>query len=163
MAVVGLQQWPLAVRSPRGRCGRRRVAAGADANAAARRCATRGPDRIADVTDQVIDAVVNISTSQNVDRRPRRRSRRQILPDVALRSVLRRFLRPQPEARADSTAQRVQSLGSGFVIDAAGIIVTNNHVIDGADEIEVIFNDGTKLNAEVIGTDDEDRHRGSAR
>ncbi len=43
--------------------------------------------------------------------------------------------------------------GSGFVIDTAGYIVTNNHVVDGADRINVIFSDGTHARAEVIGTD----------
>ena len=50
--------------------------------------------------------------------------------------------------------QQVQSLGSGFVVDAAeGIVVTNNHVIADADEIEVNFSDGSKLKAELVGTD----------
>ena len=54
--------------------------------------------------------------------------------------------------RANASApRRVNSLGSGFVIDAAGIIVTNNHVIADADEITVVFNDGSKLKAEVLG------------
>ena len=44
----------------------------------------------------------------------------------------------------DSSPHRVQSLGSGFVIDPTGIIVTNNHVIAGADEIKVNFTDGTQ-------------------
>ena len=53
-----------------------------------------------------------------------------------------------------AAAQKVQSLGSGFVIDAEqGFIVTNNHVIDDADEIEVNFSDGTKLKAKLVGTD----------
>ena len=48
----------------------------------------------------------------------------------------------------------MQSLGSGFVIDAEqGIVVTNNHVIADADEIEVNFSDGSKLKAELVGTD----------
>ncbi len=49
----------------------------------------------------------------------------------------------------------MQSLGSGFVIDPSGLIVTNNHVIDGADEITANFNDGTKLPAKLIGHDDK--------
>ena len=51
------------------------------------------------------------------------------------------------------TPRRVNSLGSGFVIDAAGLVVTNNHVIADADEVNVIFNDGTTLKAEVVGRD----------
>ncbi|MCK1978297.1 S1C family serine protease, partial [Jeotgalicoccus huakuii] len=51
-------------------------------------------------------------------------------------------------------SRKVQSLGSGFVIDAEkGFIVTNNHVIADADEIEVNFNDGSKLKAELVGKD----------
>jgi serine protease Do len=47
----------------------------------------------------------------------------------------------------------VNSLGSGFIIDPAGIVVTNNHVISEADEVHVILNDGSRLKAEVIGRD----------
>ncbi len=51
------------------------------------------------------------------------------------------------------TPRRVSSLGSGFVIDPSGIVITNNHVISEADEINVIFTDGTRLKAEVVGRD----------
>ena len=53
----------------------------------------------------------------------------------------------------DRGPRRVNSLGSGFIIDPAGIVVTNNHVIADADEITVILNDGTRLKAELIGND----------
>jgi serine protease Do len=53
----------------------------------------------------------------------------------------------------DRTPRRVNSLGSGFIIDPSGVVVTNNHVIADADEINVILNDGTKLPAELIGKD----------
>src|SRR4029453_18572984 len=49
--------------------------------------------------------------------------------------------------------RRVSSLGSGFVIDPSGIVVTNSHVIAESDEINVIFTDGSRLKAEVIGRD----------
>ena len=49
--------------------------------------------------------------------------------------------------------RRVNSLGSGFIIDASGLVVTNNHVIADADEINVILNDGTKLPAQLVGKD----------
>ena len=51
------------------------------------------------------------------------------------------------------TPRRVNSLGSGFIIDASGLVVTNNHVIAGADEVNVILNDGTILKADVLGRD----------
>jgi serine protease Do len=49
--------------------------------------------------------------------------------------------------------RRVSSLGSGFVIDASGLVVTNNHVIADADEVTVVFNDGSRLKAEIVGRD----------
>ena len=49
--------------------------------------------------------------------------------------------------------RRIASLGSGFVVDPSGVIVTNNHVIAEADEIAVILSDKTRLKAEVIGRD----------
>ena len=61
--------------------------------------------------------------------------------------------RDGPSGKGKSVPRKVQSLGSGFVIDAKGIIITNNHVIAKADEITVNFPDGTKLPAEVIGSD----------
>jgi len=51
--------------------------------------------------------------------------------------------------------QKVQSLGSGFVVDPSGIILTNNHVIDGADKIDVTFSDGTTLPAKLKGRDEK--------
>src|SRR6202012_3362743 len=53
----------------------------------------------------------------------------------------------------DLQPHKTTSLGSGFIIDASGIVVTNNHVIDGADEINVIMNDGSKFKAELVGVD----------
>src|SRR5476651_990077 len=53
----------------------------------------------------------------------------------------------------DPTPRRINSLGSGFIIDPSGLVVTNNHVIADADEVSVILNDGTTLKAEIIGRD----------
>ncbi len=53
----------------------------------------------------------------------------------------------------DQPARKMQSLGSGYIIDPAGIVVTNNHVIEGADEITVRLQDGTEMKAKLIGTD----------
>jgi serine protease Do len=58
-----------------------------------------------------------------------------------------------PQTPNQNTPQYSQALGSGFVWDTNGHIVTNNHVIDGADKIEVTLADGTSLPAEVVGTD----------
>ncbi|HET6306538.1 MAG TPA: DegQ family serine endoprotease, partial [Rhodopila sp.] len=51
-------------------------------------------------------------------------------------------------------ARRAQSLGSGFIIDPAGYVVTNNHVIEGADEVSVTLQDGTTLKATIVGRDE---------
>ena len=56
--------------------------------------------------------------------------------------------------RQPAAARRAQSLGSGFIIDPAGLVVTNNHVIEGADEISVILQDNTMLKAEIVGRDE---------
>jgi len=55
-----------------------------------------------------------------------------------------------------SHPHRMQSLGSGFIVDPSGIIVTNNHVIEGADEITVTLQDSTMLKATLIGHDDHE-------
>ncbi|MEQ8268280.1 MAG: Do family serine endopeptidase [Parvibaculum sp.] len=105
------------------------------------------PDSFADLAERLSPAVVNISTSQVLD--PADMEIPGVPPDSPLNEFFEEFLKQQQGARP----QRVQSLGSGFVIDPDGIIITNNHVIEGADKIEVIFTDGTTLPAEIAGTD----------
>ena len=115
--------------------------------------AARGPENIADVAEQVIDAVVNISTSQRVD------AKLGNMPDLPPGSPMEEFFeeffknRRGQGGQGDQTPRRINSLGSGFIIDPSGVVVTNNHVIADADEIHVILNDGTKLPAELIGKD----------
>jgi serine protease Do len=117
--------------------------------------AARGPENIADVAEQVIDAVVNISTSQKVD------ARLSNMPDLPPGSPMEEFFEEFFKNRRgqggqgdqDHTPRRINSLGSGFIIDSSGLVVTNNHVIADADEINVILNDGTKLTAELVGRD----------
>ena len=114
--------------------------------------AARGPENIADVAEKVIDAVVNISTSQTVDARSAAMRCPQLPPGSPFEEFFEEFFKNrrgqggqggQARRQNRSTPRRVNSLGSGFVIDASGIVVTNNHVIADADEITVIFNDGT--------------------
>ncbi|HEX7882914.1 MAG TPA: DegQ family serine endoprotease [Afipia sp.] len=131
----------------------------------------RGPDGIADVAEKVIDAVVNISTSQTVDAKKggdgdndkggdergnnRRGANPQLPPDSPFSEFFDEFFKNRrggPDSKGGSP-RKVNSLGSGFIIDADGTVVTNNHVIADADEINVILNDGTKIKAELIGKD----------
>src|SRR5499427_7920706 len=114
--------------------------------------AARGPDGIADVAEAVIDAVVNISTSQTVDAKGG--PQLQLPPGSPFEELFEEFNRNRRgEQNRERPPRRVNSLGSGFIIDPQGIVVTNNHVISEADEINVILNDGTKLKAELIGKD----------
>jgi serine protease Do len=122
-----------------------------------RPAAARGPDNIADVAEQVIDAVVNISTSQKID------PHMTELPDLPPGSPMEEFFDQFFKNRhghgggggdnSDQAPHRINSLGSGFIIDPSGLVVTNNHVIADADEISVILNDGTKLKATLVGKD----------
>ncbi len=128
------------------------MAPAAPASAALPAGTVRGPANIADVAEQVIDAVVNVSTSQKVDPHVTE------LPDLPPGSPMEKFFEDffkhhRGQGGGDDEPRRVNSLGSGFIIDPTGLIVTNNHVIDGADEISVILNDGTKLKAELVGKD----------
>jgi serine protease Do len=119
----------------------------------------RGPDKIADVAEAVIDAVVNISTTQTVTaggpnlRTPESRQGPQLPPGSPFEEFFDEFFKNRRGDKGGGQPRRVNSLGSGFVIDPSGVVVTNNHVIADADEISVILNDGTKLKAELIGKD----------
>ena len=110
-----------------------------------------GPASVADLAEGLLGAVVNISTSQKVEqKRPR-----VPVPQVPEGSPFQEFfddLFPKG-GEENGQSRNVQSLGSGFVISDDGLIVTNNHVIADADEIVANFADGTKLVAELIGTD----------
>src|SRR6202045_2397577 len=118
----------------------------------------RGPDGIADVAEKVIDAVVNISTSQTVEAKggPGGGEGRGATPQLPPGSPFEEFFddffknRRGPgggskggDKNSDLQPHKTNSLGSGFIVDTSGIVVTNNHVIADADEINVIMNDGT--------------------
>src|SRR3981189_3536319 len=125
--------------------------------------AARGPDGIADVAEKVIDAVVNISTSQPVEAKggggEGRGAMPQLPPDSPFEEFFDDFFKnrrggggPGGNSKGgDLQPRKTNSLGSGFIVDTAGIVVTNNHVIADADEINVIMNDGTKIKATLVG------------
>jgi serine protease Do len=125
----------------------------------------RGPDGIADVAEKVIDAVVNISTSQTVEAKgggEGRGAMPQLPPGSPFEEFFDDFFRNRRgpggnskggDRGTDLQPRKTNSLGSGFIVDASGIVVTNNHVIADADEINVIMNDGTKIRAELVGVD----------
>ena len=106
------------------------------------------PDSFADLAEKLSPAVVNISTSQVVAA-PSPGDRPELPPGSPFEDLFRDFFDRdgQPGPRTQN------SLGSGFVVDPEGFIVTNNHVIEDADEIVVNFVDGTSLPATLVGTD----------
>src|SRR5712671_6375672 len=125
----------------------------------------RGPDGIADIAEKVIDAVVNISTSQTVEAKGGGGEGRGAMPQLPPGSPFEEFFDDFFKNRrggggpggnskgGDLQPRKTNSLGSGFIVDTSGIVVTNNHVIADADEINVIMNDGTKIKAELVGVD----------
>jgi serine protease Do len=118
----------------------------------------RGPEGVADVAEKVIDAVVNISTSQTVEAKAGDGGRGAV-PQLPPGSPFEEFFDDFFKNRrgggkgGDLQPHKTNSLGSGFIVDTSGIVVTNNHVIADADEINVIMNDGTKIRAEIVGVD----------
>jgi serine protease Do len=122
----------------------------------------RGPDGIADVAEKVIDAVVNISTSQTVEAKAGSGDGKGAMPQLPPGSPFEEFFddffknRRGPGGGSkggDLQPHKTNSLGSGFIVDTSGIVVTNNHVIADADEINIIMNDGSKFKAELVGVD----------
>lgn len=106
------------------------------------------PDSFADLADQVSPSVVNITTSTTVASRA---GPRGIVPEGSpFEDFFREFQDRQGEGERP---RRSSALGSGFVISEDGYVVTNNHVIDGADEITVEFFSGEMLPATVVGKD----------
>ncbi|MBV9490109.1 MAG: DegQ family serine endoprotease [Verrucomicrobia bacterium] len=98
-------------------------------------------DEYAKVTEAVVPSVVSITTTKTVERR-------QPIDPLEL-FFGRRF------GRDGETEQKVTSLGSGVIVSKEGHIVTNNHVVDGTDDITVQLNDGREAKARVIGTDSQ--------
>ncbi|WP_441966886.1 DegQ family serine endoprotease [Microvirga sp. 2MCAF38] len=118
--------------------------------------ARSAPESFADLAEEVTGAVVNISASTTVE--TKNRTLPQLPPGTPFEDLFEEFFnrRGQGQGQGDNAPQRPRksnSLGSGFVIDPSGIVVTNNHVIGDANDISVIFSDGTRLKAEIIGKD----------
>jgi serine protease Do len=108
------------------------------------------PETFADLAEKVSPAVVNITTSTTVA------TSAEPGPVVPEGSPFEDFFRDFMDRNGPNgqpSPRRSQALGSGFVISEDGFIVTNNHVIQGADEVEVEFFEGFTLEASIVGTD----------
>jgi serine protease Do len=118
------------------------------------------PDGFADLAEKLLPAVVNVSSTQSVQAKNGPPSGPDVPifpPGSPFEQFFKDFLNrghPGQNGEAPRPERRAQSLGSGFIIDASGLVVTNNHVIEGADEISVILQDNTTLKAEVVGRDE---------
>ncbi|MDB5370809.1 MAG: serine protease [Roseomonas sp.] len=120
------------------------------------------PETFAPLARRLLPSVVNIQTSQAIGGaragRPDAPEMPQAPPGSPFEELFRDFFDRQQRGRpgqppGGGPQRRAQSQGSGFIIDASGIIVTNNHVVDGADEINVVLHDNTTLKAELVGVD----------
>ena len=119
--------------------------------------APRGaPLSFADLIESVSPAVVSVNV----------RGEREVNEGGSSERLLERFRgvpgledfleeRRREEEEDGPATRETRALGSGFFISADGLAVTNNHVIDGATEIQLVMTDGTELDAELIGTDPE--------
>ncbi len=103
------------------------------------------PGSFADLAERLIPSVVNISTTQTVVTRSNPFPGFEFPPGSPFGDMFKEFGTPQE--------RQSSALGSGFIIDEKGIVVTNNHVIDGAEDIIVQVNGEKKFNAKVIGAD----------
>jgi serine protease Do len=112
----------------------------------------QGPASVAGLAEQLSPAVVNIGTSRRLPG-----GGGVPFPDLPDGSPLEElFDEHNPNnGLGEEQMQEARSLGSGFIISADGVVVTNNHVIEGAEEIEVYLTDGTRLPAKIIGSDDK--------
>ena len=111
----------------------------------------RGPESVAEVAEGLQESVVNISTTQTL------KDTAENVPNGSgpKGSPFEEFFDDFfDEEDKDGMPRKVSSLGSGFVVDSSGLVVTNNHVIEGADEIIINFTDGSKLKVtKILGHD----------
>ncbi len=101
---------------------------------------------VSDVAELAVQSVVNISTTKMV----------QVREQMSPEDMMRRFWGMRVPDRGDGgdkQVERANSLGSGVIVSSDGVILTNNHVIDGATTIKVKLSDGREVIAKVVGTD----------
>ncbi len=109
------------------------------------------PESFADLVDKLMPTVVNITTTQNLPQQGSRlRDMPQLPPGSPFEELFKEFF---DKKNGEQQQRRGTSLGSGFIVDGEGYVVTNNHVIQGAEDITVILRDDTQLKAKLIGSD----------
>ena len=103
------------------------------------------PNSFADLAEKLMPSVVNIATTQTVVTRSNPLPNFQFPPGSPFEDMFKEFGTPQE--------RQSSALGSGFIIDEKGIVITNNHVIEGAEDIVVQVNGDKDFKAKVIGAD----------
>ena len=108
------------------------------------------PEGFADLVEELIPSVVSIASTTIIDNQ-----NRQSIPNFPEGSPFDEFFKDyfNNEQNKSPSQKPMVGLGSGFIIDESGIVITNNHVIEGADEITVIMFDQTEYIAELLGRD----------
>ncbi len=112
--------------------------------------AARGaPDSFADLSAQLLPTVVYIATTQTL--KPNQKiAVPDLPPGLPLEDMFKNFLGP-----GRNIPRHITSVGTGFIVDPGGLIVTNNHVVENAEQIEVTLDDGTTLVAKLVGKDEK--------
>ncbi len=124
--------------------------------------ARSAPDSFADLAARLLPAVVNVSSTQTLTAKnglpgPGVGPEMPMFPPGSpFEQFFKDFLNRNRGGNGDNAPapRRAQSLGSGFIIDPSGYIVTNNHVIEGADSVSVTLQDNTTLKATIVGRDE---------
>jgi serine protease Do len=112
------------------------------------------PANLANLIEAVKPAVVNISAKKVAGPDSARAPQLEFPSGSPFDEFFRRFFdESTPGWQHEGPTREAQAHGSGFIIDAAGYVLTNNHVVEGAEEITVTLNDGTQYPAEMIGQD----------
>ena len=117
-----------------------------------RASASEAPASYADLAERLMPAVVNISTTQTTSNTMSEMTP-QFPPGSPFEDLFRDFFERRRKGGEGRKSRRVTSLGSGFIISQTGYVVTNNHVIEEADEITVVLHDDRRFPAEVVGRD----------
>jgi serine protease Do len=116
----------------------------------------RAPITFADIVDRVKPAVVSVQVTSGAKVAAKGRNPRNSFPDLPEDHPFNEFFKNLPKefrGNPNQGPRPTQAQGSGFVISADGFVVTNNHVVDGAEKVQVSFDEQNKFEATVVGTD----------